>query len=91
MEQATPALPGRACFQRLHARRRGHDNSDGVRGNSRTLTHFFQGAMDCPFKWLNQRGGKQRSDTGEQLTHVLDCVKRARPRMTEVPRRRVLA
>ena len=84
-------LPGREFFQRLNARLRGHYNYYGVRGNSRSLNRFFHWAMDWTFKWLNRRGGKQRSDTGEQLTHVLDCVKRARPRMTEVPRRRVLA
>jgi len=84
-------LPGRECFQRLHARLRGHDNDYGVRGNSRSLNRFFHGAMDCPFTWLNRRGGKQSSDTWEQCTHVLNRVKRARPRITEVPRRRVFA
>jgi RNA-directed DNA polymerase len=84
-------LPGRACFQRLHARRRGHDNYDGVRGNSRSLNRFFHWAMDCTFTWLNRRGGKQSSDTGEQFPHVLDRVKIVRPRITEVPRRRVCA
>ena len=84
-------LPGRECFQRLHARLRGHDNYYGVRGNSRSLNRFFHWAMDCTFKWLNRRGGKQSSDTWEQFTHVLDRVKRVRPRITEVPRRRVFA
>ena len=84
-------LPGRAFFQRLNARLRGHYNYYGVRGNSRSLNRFFHWAMDCTFKWLNRRGGKQRSYTWEQFTHVLDRVKRARPRMTEVPRRSVCA
>ena len=84
-------LPGRAFFQRLNARLRGHDNSYGVRGNSRSLNRVFHWAMDCTCKWLNRRGGTQRSSTWEQLTHVLDRVKRARPRITEVPRRRVFA
>ena len=84
-------LPGRACFQRLHARLRGHDNDYGVRGNARSLNRFFPWAMDWTFTWRNRRGGKQRSDTWEQFTHVLDRVKRARPRITEVPRRRVFA
>lgn len=84
-------LPGRVCFQRLHARLRGHYNYDGVRGNARSLTRFFHGAMDYTFTWRNRRGGKRRSDTWEQFTRALDRVKRARPRMTEVPRRRVFA
>lgn len=84
-------LPGRACFQRLHARLRGHDNYDGVRGNSRALNRFVNGAMACTFTWLNRRGGKPRSDTWGQCTHVLDRVKRVRPRMTEVARRSVFA
>ena len=84
-------LPGRACFQRLPARLRGHDNDYGVRGNARALNRFFPWAMDWTFTWLNRRGGKQRSDTWEQFTHVLDRVKVVRPRITEVPRRRVFA
>jgi group II intron reverse transcriptase/maturase len=84
-------LPGRACFQRLHARLRGHYNYYGGRGNSRSLNRFFHWAMDCTCKWLNRRGGKQSSYTWEQFTHVLNRVKRARPRITEVPRRRVFA
>jgi RNA-directed DNA polymerase len=84
-------LPGRACFQRLPARLRGHDNAYGVRGHSRALHRFFHGAMDRTFTWRNRRGGKQSSDTWEQCTRVLDRVKRARPRLTEVPRRRVCA
>jgi hypothetical protein len=47
--------------------------------------------MDCTFKWLNRRGGKPSSHTWEQFTHVLNRVKIARPRITEVPRRRVFA
>jgi hypothetical protein len=84
-------LPGRACFQRLNARLRGHYNYYGVRGNARSLNRFFHWAMVCTFTWLNRRGGKQRSYPWEQLTHVLDRVKVGRPRPTEVPRRRVFA
>jgi len=84
-------LPEREFFQRLKARLRGHDNYDGVRGNSRSLTRFFRWAMDCTFKWLNRRGGKQSSYTWEQCTRGLDRVKRARPCITEVKRRRVCA
>jgi len=84
-------LPGRAFFQRLNARLRGHYNSYGVRGNARSLTRLFHWAMDCTLKWLHRRGGKPRSDTWEQFTHMLDRVKVVRPRITEVPRRRVFA
>jgi hypothetical protein len=84
-------LPGRECFQRLNARLRGHYNYYGVRGNARSLNRFFHGAMDWTFKWLNRRGGQQRSDTWEQFTHVLDRVKVVRPRITAVPRRSVFA
>jgi RNA-directed DNA polymerase len=84
-------LPGRACFQRLNARLRGHYNYYGVRGNARSLNRFCHWAMDCTCKWLNRRGGQQRSYTWEQCTHVLDRVKVVRPRMTEGPRRSVLA
>jgi hypothetical protein len=84
-------LPERDFFQRLHARLRGHDNSYGVRGNSRSLTRFFRWAMDCTDKWLNRRGGKQSSYTWEQFTRLLDRVKRVRPGITEVKRRRGFA
>ena len=84
-------LPGRAFFQRLQARLRGHDNYYGVRGNARSLTRCFYWAMDGAFTWLNRRGGKQSSYPWGQCTHVLDRVKRARPRITEVSRRRVFA
>src|SRR5262249_21989082 len=70
-------LPERDFCQRLHARLRGHSNYDGVRGNARALTRFFQWAMDCTCKWLKRRGGKQSSYTWEQVARVLDHVKRA--------------
>ena len=57
-------LPGRAFFQRLNTRLRGHYNYYGVRGNSRSLHRFFHWAMDCTFKWRNRRGGKRKSLPG---------------------------
>ena len=84
-------LPGRVCFQRLNTRRRGHYNYYGVRGNSRALHRVFNWAMDCTLKWRNRRGGKRRSFLWEQFTQGLDRVKIARPRITEVRRRRVYA
>jgi RNA-directed DNA polymerase len=83
--------PERDFFPRLHARLRGHDHYDGVRGNARSLTRFFRCAMDCTLKWRNRRGGKQSSYTGEQCARGLDHVKIARPCITEVKRRRVFA
>jgi len=81
--------PGPACCQRLQARLRGHDNSEGVRGTARSLHRFCPWAMAWTCTWRNRRGGQQRRDTWEPLPHVLDRVKRGRPRMTEVPRRSV--
>jgi group II intron reverse transcriptase/maturase len=84
-------LPGHEFFQRLNARLRGHYNYYGLRGNSGSLSRFFNWAMDCTFKWLNRRGGKRKSFTWELFNQILDRVKIARPRITEVKRRRVFA
>ncbi len=84
-------LPGRAFYLRLNARLRGHYNYYGLRGNSGALKRFFDWAMRCAFKWLNRRGGKRKSFTWEQFNQILNCVKIARPRITEVKRRRVVA
>jgi RNA-directed DNA polymerase len=84
-------LPGGEFFQRLNARLRGHYNYYGVRGNSRALNRFFRWAMDWTFTWLNRRGGKRKSFTWELFNQILDRVKIARPRITEVKRRRVFA
>lgn len=84
-------LPGRAFFQHLNARLRGHYNYYGVRGNSRALHRVFHWVIDCTFKWLNRRGGQRRSYTWEQFTQLLTHVNIARPCITEVRRRRVVA
>ena len=84
-------VPGRACVQRLQARCRGHDHDSGVRGNARALHRVCHGALDWTCTGLKRRGGTRSSDTGEPCTRVLDRVKSARPRLTEVPRRRVCA
>jgi len=84
-------VPERASCQRLQARVRGHDNSYGVRENSRSLPRFCRWAMDWTFTWLNRRGGKQSRYTWEQCARVLDRVKSARPWITEVKRRSVFA
>jgi len=84
-------LPGREFFQRLNARLRGHYNYDGLRGNSGSLSRFFNWAMDGKFTWRNRRGGTRKSVPWEPCTQGLDRVKRARPCMTEVNRRSVYA
>ena len=83
--------PGRGGGQWLQARLRGPDHDDGVRGHARSLPRFVHGAMDGTCTGRNRRGGKRRRAPGEPWTRVLDRVKRARPRLTEVPRRRVVA
>lgn len=84
-------LVGQEFFQRLNARLRGHDNYYGGRGNSRALHRVFRWGMDGTDKWLNRRGGTRKSWTWEPFNQSLDRVKRARPRITEVKRRRVVA
>lgn len=83
-------LPGREFFRRLSVRLRGHYQYYGVRGNSRSIDRFYEWAVECAFKWLNRRGGG-RSFTWAKFTRVLDAVQLARPRITEVRRRRVFA
>ena len=84
-------LPGRAFYRRLNTQLQGHDNSYGLQGNVRSLHRFFERAMRGVFKWRNRRGGKRQSFTWEQCTQGLDRVKIARPRITEVKRRRMFA
>jgi hypothetical protein len=73
----------------LPIRLRGHDNYYGLQGNSRSLHRLFERAIRCTFTWRNRRGGKRQSFTWEQGTQGLDRRGRARPRITEVKRRRV--
>ena len=83
--------PGREFFRGLNARLRGHYNYYGVRDNFRALQWFYGWAIDCAFKWLNQRGGKRSSFTWETFNQVLARVAIERPRITEVSSRRVFA
>ena len=83
--------PARDFFNGLNARLRGHYNYYGVRGNSRSLKRFFDWAIACAYKWLNRRGGKRRSFTWEKFAQVLALIQIARPRITELSRRRVFA
>jgi len=84
-------LREREFFKDLNSRLRGHYQYYGIRGNSESLYRFFNWAKGCVFKWLNRRGGKRRSFTGEKFTQLLDRVRIAKPRITETSRRRVMA
>jgi group II intron reverse transcriptase/maturase len=84
-------MPVREFFSGLNLRLRGHYDYYGVRGNSRSLSRFFDWATACAFKWLNRRGGQRRSFTWARFTQVLALVQIARPRITEVSRPRVFA
>jgi hypothetical protein len=75
----------------LNAKLRGHYNYYGVRGNSDTLYRFYKWAMECVLKWLNRRGGKRKSYTRDRFFKMLDRVGIAKPRITEVRKRRVFA
>lgn len=83
-------LPEREFFRDLNSRLRGHYQYYGIRGNADSLHRFFKWAKDCVFKWLNRRGGKRRSFTVEKFAQVLDHVRIAKPRITEIGRRRVM-
>ena len=84
-------LPGRACYRQLNSRLRGHYTYDGLQGNSRSLSRFFERALRCTFKWRHRRGGKRQRFTWEPFTQAWDRIGIARPRMTEVKQRRVFA
>jgi len=81
-------LPGKGFFQRLSIRLQGHYNYYGVRGNSRSLYHFYQWAIASAFKWLNRRS-QRRSYSWTQFKRIIDLVPIAVPCITEVRRRRV--
>ena len=84
-------LPGNLFFRTLKAKLRGHYNYYGVRGNSESLYRFYKWAMECVLKWLNRRGGKRKSYTRARFFKMLDRVGIAKPRITEVRKRRVFA
>jgi hypothetical protein len=84
-------LPGKQFFQGMNSRLRGHYNYYGVKGNSMSLKRFYDEAIGSAFKWLNRRGGKRQSLDWKRFTQVLDRENIARPRITEVSRRRVYA
>jgi hypothetical protein len=81
-------LPGRAFSRRVNPRLRGHDNDDGLHGNSRSLPRFFERALRWALQWRNRRGGKRQRFPWEQCPQGLDRRGGARPHITEVKRRR---
>jgi len=81
-------LPGGEFFKGLNARLVGHYNYYGVRGNFWALKDFFKTVKESAYKWLNRRGGKRKSFTWMQFDQILERVKIAWPRITEVSRRR---
>jgi group II intron reverse transcriptase/maturase len=89
--QSNRHVPVRELFHGLNTRLVGHYRYYGVRGNSHSLTRFFQWAMHCLFKWLNRRGGRRGSLTWQRFARLLELVPVARPRITEISRREVLA
>jgi hypothetical protein len=84
-------LPGRAFYRGVNRRLRGHYNYYGLQGNYRSLHRFFERTLRCVCKWRNRRGGKRQSFTWEQFLQGLDRIGIARPRITEVKHRRVVA
>ncbi len=88
--RANRHLKGRQFIAGLNRRLRGHYNYYGVRGNSRSLYRFYQWAIECPFKWLNRRGGKRRSFTWKAFTKALTRLGVAPPRITEQKRQHVV-
>ena len=89
--QANRHVPGKAFFDGLNARLRGHYRDYGVHGNSHALSRFVDWAMACAFKWLNRRGGQRRSFSWQRFTQLLDAVPIEPPRITASRRRRVYA
>jgi group II intron reverse transcriptase/maturase len=89
--QSSRHLLARDFFDGLNRRLRGHYNYYGVHGNSRSLYRFFDWAKQCTFKWLNRRGGKRRSFTWARFAQLLEIAQIAKPRITEIRRRRVIA
>jgi len=79
-------LPGGGFYKGLNARLIGHYNYYGVKGNSLSLKLFFTIALKAAFKWLNRRGGKRKSFTWDRFNQILERVRVARPRITEVSR-----
>lgn len=85
-------LRGREFIKGLNRRLVGHYSYYGLSGNSRDLWSFYQGAIECAFKWLNRRGGKRKSCTWSAFGRALRKLGCAKPRITEKPfARRVLA
>ena len=83
-------LKGRHFVAGLNRRLRGHYNYYGLRGNSKSLTRFFDWAMECSLKWLNRRGGKRNSFTRTAFFRAVKRLGVAYPRITEQKRQHVV-
>jgi hypothetical protein len=84
-------LPGRAFYRGVNIRLRGHDHYYGLQGNYRSWHRFFERTLRGAFKGRHRRGGKRQRFTWEPFLQGLDRIGIARPRMTEVKHRRVVA
>jgi hypothetical protein len=84
-----PQRRGVLCA-RLHAKRRGYDNDDGVHGNCASLQQFFFSAMGILQKWLNRRRQRRR-DPWAGDTERLARFQVERPRMVGRPTTRLAA
>ena len=82
-------LPGRACYRRLHRRRRGHATDDRVQGHDRSLHRLFARARRGAFQERHRRGGKRPSVPWAPCTPGRDRRGIARPRLPAVKHRSV--
>ena len=83
-------LRGRQFIAALNRRLRGHYNYYGLRGNSKSLSRFFEWAIGCSFKWLNRGGGKRKSFTRNPFFKAIKRLGVAYPRITERKRQHVV-
>jgi len=58
--KANRHLPGKEFIKGVNRRLRGHYNYYGLRGNLGSLNKFYRWTIECGFKWLNRRGGKNK-------------------------------
>jgi RNA-directed DNA polymerase len=73
----------------LNRRLTGHYNYFGIIGNGRSINRFYLWAMECAFKWLNRRGGKRKTFTGETFWRAVDSGLIKKPRIMVGSNRRV--
>jgi group II intron reverse transcriptase/maturase len=71
----------------LNRKLRGYWNYYGVRGNSESLSYFYNQSLQLLFKWLNRRSQKQ-SYTWDGFKAMLRMFAIPSPRIVEVPYQR---